>query len=196
MTLSDIQISDNIKNGHKSTFEAVFKTHYKMLCKFAIQYVKNTDTAEEIVQSVFYNIWKNKENFTISQSIKAYLFTATRNNCLQYLNHKNIERKYVSATLQGIPNQFSETPLNTINANEINAIIEQTLNNLPENCSKIFKLNRFENLKYNEIADILNISVKTVEANITKALKAFRINLSQYLHLIITVLYTLVTHLY
>jgi RNA polymerase sigma-70 factor, ECF subfamily len=168
-----------IKQDDLLEFEKLFKSYYSPLCHFAFRFLKDMDLAEEIVQEFFYNYWKNRQTMNIQISIKSYMFRAVRNNSLKYLEHVKVVKKYEQNFIEtNSSNVGIET--NELEVKELNEIIEATLNELPERCSQIFKLSRFEGLKYNEIAEKLSISVKTVEANMGKALQLFRKNLKQY----------------
>ena len=168
-----------IKGNDIEEFEKLFKSYYSPLCHYANKFLKDMDLAEEIVQEFFYNYWKNRETMVIQISLKSYMFRSIRNNSLKYLEHvkvvKNYEKNFTE-TNSSDPGFVS----NELEVKELNEIIEATLNELPERCSQIFKLSRFEGLKYNEIAEKLSISVKTVEANMGRALQLFRKNLKQY----------------
>jgi len=180
MLLNDTYRAIKIRQGDIKTFEAVFKEYYKMLVGFASHLLSDTAQAEEVVQDVFYAIWKNREKFEIKLSLKSYLYKSVRNNCLQILEHQNVEKKFIN--YKKAEQSFTATPEDELDAKEIDMIIEKTLETLPEKCVQIFRMNRFEGLKYQEIADDLSISVKTVESNMSRALKEFRISLQQYIH--------------
>ncbi|NOZ35364.1 MAG: RNA polymerase sigma-70 factor [Chlorobi bacterium] len=160
-------------------FETLFKKYYKQLCLYAFKYVKNNIIAEEIVQDVFFKIWEKRSFIKIKISAKSYLYMSVRNRCLQYLKHKKIEKSYEKY----IDNQAvinTEMPYENIIYDETLDIFNEVLNTLPAHCSQIFILSRFNGLKYREIADRLSISVKTVEANISKALKLLRVYFPEY----------------
>jgi len=165
--------------GDLSAFEKLFKNHYEDLCFFAYKYLKDMDLSEQVVQDVFYTFWKNKESITIHSSIKSYLYTATKNLALKELRSKKYEEQYVSQAKTN-PDPYVSTPVDELNAKELNGLIEMTLNMLSEKTRQIFTLSRYHGLKYNEIAEKLSISVKTVEARMAKALKTFRKNLTDY----------------
>jgi RNA polymerase sigma-70 factor, ECF subfamily len=168
-----------IQKGDIKEFESQFKKFYSPLCLFAFRYLKDMDSAEEIVQDLFYNYWKNKEKIEIRTSLKSYLYQATKNKCLKVIEHNAVKDRYASEMVS-LGQSTTDSQPNNLETEELNTIIENTLNELPENCRKIFVMSRFEGMKYNEIASALSISIKTVEANMGKALKLFRTNLRQY----------------
>jgi len=180
MALQDIISQRRIVKSDINEFEKLFRAYYEPLCRYAYQLVRDLDAAEEIVQEFFYNYWKNRETLEVKISLKAYLYRSIRNNSLRYLEHLSVTRKHAKEVMA------VETELDTISTsdelelNELNAIVDRTLSELPERCSRIFRLSRFEGLKYQEIAELLCISVKTVEADMGKALQHFRKNLKHY----------------
>lgn len=179
MNVSDNNILKQIANDDLVAFEKLFKSSYEELCRFAAGYLKDMDQAEETVQDVFFTLWTNRKGIKVKQSLRAYLFTMTKNKCLKVLRSKGYEEKY---KLQGsfVQQGSVSTPADELNAKELYTIIEKTLDALPERTRIIFKLSRDEGLKYHEIAEKLSISIKTVEANMGKALKAFRRKLTEY----------------
>jgi RNA polymerase sigma-70 factor (ECF subfamily) len=150
-----------------------------MLCTYALRFVKDTDTAEEIVQDLFYKLWEKRAELQINTSVKSYLFSAVHNRCLKYIEHRNVEARYRNYYLLH-ESEIDSEPGDSAGYRELQGIIEHTLDSLPDRCGRIFRLNRFEGLKYHEIALKLSISVKTVEANMGKALKVLRKNLRNY----------------
>jgi RNA polymerase sigma-70 factor (ECF subfamily) len=136
------------------------------------------DAAEDIVQEFFYNFWKNRETTQPVLSLNAYLYQSIRNNSLRYLQHQLIKQQYADkATAMKKPEPDEEALLEM---EELNIAIDKTLKKLPERCSRIFRMNRFEGKKYREIAEIMSISVKTVEADMGKALQVFRSSLKEF----------------
>jgi len=179
----DKHIINEIQEGNLEEFENVFRLYYPLLCHYALQILKEANLAEEIVQNLFCHIWENKQNLNIHTSLKAYLYKATYQNCLQYLRKKAVRIEYGEYIKRNGSEQSTISV--SIEEHEIQTIIKNTLSNLPLRCSKIFRMSRFDGLKYHEIADKLSISVKTVEANMGKALKAFRKNLKDYVTFIV-----------
>ncbi len=178
--MSELSVDEKIKKGDISAFEKVFREYYAPLTLFANSMVKDKDVAEEIVQDFFYNYWKNKEQIAIQSSMKSYFFQSIRNKSLKYLRHEAVKNKYAFDVLEstGLDNQVYQP--NIYDLKELEKKINDALEKLPENCRQIFKMNRFEGLKYREIAEKLNISIKTVEANISKALSQLRNELGLY----------------
>lgn len=179
MKLSDKQIIRKIKKGDIKAFELFFKQNYTDLCNYAFYYLKNAEDAEEVVQDIFYIIWKNRKELNI-KSIKSYLYQSVKNNCLQTIRHRSLNEKFISYVKHSYEEQGEQAD-KILNAKDINEIIEKTFNSLPARCKQIFKLSRYEGLKYREIAKKLSISIKTVEANMGKALMHFRNNLKAYI---------------
>lgn len=169
---------EKIQKSDINAFENVFKSLYPQLCSFAYGYIKDKDTVEELVQDVFFILWKDRKKLTIKTSLKSYLYRIVQNKCIRYWQHKKIEDKYkASVQLEKIN---SIDPQAQLENDELSTILSQTLESLPERCRNIFNMSRIEGLKYYEIAEQLAISIKTVEANMGKALKAFRQSIKQY----------------
>jgi RNA polymerase sigma-70 factor (ECF subfamily) len=179
MKKTDRKIFNEIKKGNLVTFENLFKKYYAGLCNYANKYLKDLDKAEEVVQELFYKLWEKRNNLDINVSLKSYLYRAVYNGCLQYLNHRAIEIKY-EKYYKKQNKEYDRDASEAINMQELNEIINKTLNSLPERCRNIFQLNRYDGLKYREIAEKLDLSVKTVESNMGKALKLLRKNLKNY----------------
>jgi RNA polymerase sigma-70 factor, ECF subfamily len=169
----DQEIIGRIRQGDKSEFESLFRSSYASLVHYAKKILKDQDTAEEIVQDLFFRLWQNKNNLNIESSLNGYLFRAVHNKCLHHISHARIVERYAAESVTSSENQ-AENPADIIQFGELQKKIATILERLPERCSLIFCMNRFEGLKYNEIAEKLSVSVKTVEANMGKALKEFR----------------------
>lgn len=176
--IKKVKKRDDIKS-----FEILFKDYYEELCLYANHYLQNLDMAEEAVQDIFFNIWENRDHIQIKESVKSYLYISTRNKCLKLIRSQNMANQY-SDYIKNTPPEQVSTPVDELTAKELNVLIERTLKELPDRAREIFKMNRFQGLKYKEIANQLSISVKTVEANMGKALKIFRKNLNEFLQVI------------
>jgi RNA polymerase sigma-70 factor (ECF subfamily) len=161
----------------------LFKTHYQPLCRYANTYLKDPDGAEEVVQAAFIGFWEKRAGISIETSLKSYLYRAVRNACLNELKHEQVKQKYLAG--QNHEGEKTSAPSDQIAIHEeLEDQVRKAIDRLPEQCRLIFTMSRFEELKYQEIADQLNLSVKTVENQMGKALKLMRISLKEYLPLI------------
>jgi len=171
----------------KATFELLFRKEFKGLCFFAIQYVRDYDTSREIVQDAFINLWEKRDVIDLAKPVKSYLSTTIRNKCLNYLrDNKKFNNDLLSA--EELLSDFIVEPNDKMVEAEIHRNIKDAISELPEKCREIFVLSRYENLKYQQIADKLEISVKTVETQMSKALQHLRLRLKEYLSIIIFLL--------
>jgi len=170
---SDNEIIRRIRQGDVKQFESLFRSSYVSLVRYAKSFVRDHDTAEEIVQDLFFRLWTDRNKIRIDTSLNGYLFRAVHNKCLHLLEHKKVIEKHEREIIQGQAENIDNTS-EMVRYNELQSAIARVLERLPERCGRIFCMNRFEGLKYNEIADKLAISVKTVEADMGKALKEFR----------------------
>ncbi len=164
----------------EAAFEQVFKSHFKALHAYACTILQEEAMAEEIVQQVFFKLWEKRDQVNIQQSLNAYLYRSVYNECLNYLKHKKVRKAHQSHTLYTAGTASDQVSRKVI-ARELEEKIADALNQLPEQCRTIFQMSRFEELKYREIADKLNLSVKTVENQMGKALKIMRMQLVEYL---------------
>ncbi len=177
----DRNILNQLKNGNKLVFEVLFKSYYDPLCKSILVFVKHRDIAEEIVQETFLKLWEGKDNLTIETSWKSFLFRCVHNNCINYLKSNQIKQLHSEAVQNEIKyhagialRNYSETALDIITSNEMEAHLDHAILELPGQCREIFILNRFENLSYQEIAQKLNISINTVKTQMVRALDKLR----------------------
>ena len=169
-----------IQKGDIKAFEQLFRKYYEKLCQWAHQYLHDRDSSEEVVQELFYNIWLNRESIEFRISVKSYLYKSVSNNCKMVLRqHKR--RAEIEKSL-AFGKESYEAPVNGIESDEINEIVNRTLEDMPVRSAAIFRMSRYEGKKYAEIASELKISVKTVEASMSKALALFRINLENYIN--------------
>jgi RNA polymerase sigma-70 factor, ECF subfamily len=171
----------------EAKFEEMFRQHFTSLVYFARKYLKDMDSSKEVVHKVFITIWENRENFDFDKAQKSYLFTAVYNRCMNYIRDNS---KFRSGDVLDNPElmPLESDSSERIEAAELETQIWKTINSLPEKCREIFILNRFEGKKYAEIAEQLEISVKTVETQMSKALVVLRDKLKNYIHLWILIL--------
>lgn len=172
-----------IKDGDIKTFESVFRHYYSSLCIYSYSIVGRRDIAEEIVQELFYVLWKERENLQILLSLKSYLYGAVRNQSLQYCEHKSVQERYKEKVLSG-DNRDDASPQDELEYKELEYIVNNTLRKLPERRRRIFQMHRQEGRKYKEIAEMLSLSVKTIEAEMTKTYQILRKEVDKYIHLL------------
>lgn len=178
MKLKEQHILRKIRKGDLNAFEELFHSNYPGMCSYSESLVKREDVAEEIVQDVFLNIWKNRENLKIVTSIHSYLYRSVFNNSMMYL--RKMQRETRLDIRWAEDTRTGADPGEEMNARELDALIIYTLEGLPERTREIFSMSRYEGMKYSEIAGKLSISVKTVEANMGKALKALRDSVEEF----------------
>jgi RNA polymerase sigma-70 factor, ECF subfamily len=186
------QLLTTLQAGDITAFEMIFKTYYQPLCNYAYSFVQDRDEAEEIVQATFMSVWEKKDNLSIHTGVKPYLYAMVRNASLNVLKHEKIKQQHAAIEL-AVAERSSESVTRSVMASELEERIYTALNKLPEQCRLVFKLSRFEELKYAEIADQLNISVKTVENQMGKALKIMREQLKDYLPFLLVLMNGLIS---
>jgi RNA polymerase sigma-70 factor (ECF subfamily) len=182
-TLDDSALIQGLQKQDKAAFEVVFKTHYKNLRAYAFTITNDSAAADEVVQNLFFKLWERTESLTISGSIAAYLYRAVNNDSLNYLKHLNVRSQH-RLFVRHRNEESTAGAITGMQLKELEAKLQQAMNELPEQCRTVFQLSRFEELRYREIADRLQISVKTVENHIGKALKILRTKLSDFLILV------------
>jgi RNA polymerase sigma-70 factor, ECF subfamily len=185
--LTDQQHFDALASGDITAFEMYFKSFYQPLCSYAYTFLHDKDEAEEIVQSTFLSVWEKREILKIHTSGKSYMYAMVRNACLNVIKHEKIKQKYVGEEI-ALAQPGYESVAQTMASTELETRIQAAIGKLPEQCRLVFKLSRFEELKYTEIAEQLDISVKTVENHMGKALKMMREQLKDYLPLLIAMI--------
>ena len=160
-----------IKNGDKQAFKYVFDTYFTVLCRFMYLYLGDTQEAEDIASDIFASVWENRKKLEIRLTFKAYLFQAAKNRCLNVIRDRKATVSLDDINGQDTP-QVSIT--DSLETEELNNLIQEAILSLPEKCREVFLQSRTKNLTNQEIAESMDISVKTVEAQITKALKQIR----------------------
>ncbi len=171
--VTEREIIRRIRKGDIGQFESLFRSSYISLVNYTRTILKDTDTAEEIVQDLFYVLWRDKKKLNITTSLKGYLFRAVYNKSMHYIEHQKVVQKYANEAKTSTA-IYPDDPVEILKYKELNEKIAVIMTKLPERCAQIFCMSRFEGLKYAEIANELSISIKTVEANMGKALKEFR----------------------
>jgi len=168
-----------IRKGDIDAFEMLFHRHFPGLMRYANSLLGKAEPAEEVVQDVFYNIWKNHESLRISRSWQSYLYRSVYNNSMMVLRKTRREYSFEDGPFIE-PETGNADPLQLLQYAEVSDQVSRVIAELPGRTREIFLLNRQEGLKYREIAEKMGISVKTVEANMGKALMALRNSLEKY----------------
>ncbi|NQU51116.1 MAG: RNA polymerase sigma-70 factor [Bacteroidetes bacterium] len=177
-----------LKTKNKVVFDFVFQYYYSGLCAYAEKIVDDSNASEDIVQDLFFTLWIKHAQLQISSSLKNYLFTSVKNRSLDYLKKEKKKTQHVGSNIHL---QTSAENLSTFwfAESELETLIEKSLDKLPPRCREIFKLSRFEGLKNQDISEQLGISKRTVELQISNALKFLRKDLSPYLPLFLLSLF-------
>lgn len=180
----DLLLWNKVKSGDTEAFELLFRKHYPMLCLLSKRFTNNMDISREVVQDLFIYLWEHRNDIDIT-SFKAYLLRAVKYNSIRRIQNE----KRLSVKMDNLP-ELSEDPVffDHLEYAELQEKILEAISNLPEQCKKVFKLSRFQDLKYAEIAQQLNISVKTVEAHISKALRLIQNHLGSNFTTFLTLL--------
>jgi RNA polymerase sigma-70 factor (ECF subfamily) len=175
-----LKVSKSAQNTPNDRFESIFRDFFGPLCGYSSKFVGDLPTAKDIVHEAYLSLWEKFNNLPEDTNYKSYLYKAVRNRSLNYLRDKKQHTDVYESSVIG----DSDETAGLIQI-ELAEQIEATLNQLPEKCREVFELSRIEGLKYREIADRLNISVKTVENQMSKALKILRIGLVDYLNILL-----------
>ncbi len=167
--INDIALLNKIRKGDESAFKRLFDTYFTSLCRFVHIYISETTIVEELVLDLFVYIWEHRDTLHIQLSFKAYLFQAARNRALNVLRNKN-----QNISLDEIDTDIYDNNISGLEEEELCRLIQEAVFALPDKCREVFILSRNDNLSNQEIANKLNISIKTVEAQITKSLKRIK----------------------
>jgi RNA polymerase sigma-70 factor (ECF subfamily) len=172
---------------NEAAFEQLFNKHFRELHAYAFSIVKDWDIAEEIVQGLFLKLWEKNDWKHIDTSIRSYLYKSVYYVSLNTIRRQKIHLKYEGSVMHTMKNYIDDTA-GKLNLGELDRQLQLALAKLPEKCRAIFFLSRFEDLKYQEIADQLNISIKTVETHMGKALRILRVELKEFLPILFLML--------
>lgn len=168
---TEAEILEGLKRGDEATYKSLFFTHFEPLTYYANKYLGDMDSAQDVVQEVFTYLFEHKESLLISESLKSFLYKSVSNRSLNVLKHENVKSRNHALIKQKGSEADEEDWMETA---ELEARILKLMDTLPPACSEIFKMSRLEHKSNQEIADALNISKRTVETQISKALKVLR----------------------
>lgn len=179
----ELSLFEKFKSGQTGVFDYFFERYYQGLCVYAVKIVGSEQASKDIVQDFFLRFWENRNRIEIHASIKSYFIQSVHNRCMDYLSYQNVRITHLQNQLSFLrDDDLQEYPLLD---SELKRQIDQEISHLPDGIRETFLLSRFEGLSYQQIADQENISVKTVEYRISKALTFLRKGLSDYLYIIL-----------
>lgn len=161
-----------LRQDNKEAFSLLFQKYYTDLVLFCGNFVRDKSSCKDIVQSIFLKLWNDRKNIRIETSLKSYLLRAVRNSCFDEFRHLEIVRQYESDPDHSVLDSYDTE--NYILYSDLSAHLQQALDQLPAAYREAFEMNRFEGLKYREIAVRLNVSERTVEVRVGKALEMLR----------------------
>jgi RNA polymerase sigma-19 factor, ECF subfamily len=177
--VDDRELLDRIRRSDEDAFDSVFRAYYAALVGIAEGLLRSRAEAEDVGQDVMLELWRRRESLRVDDSLRGYLFQATRNRALNHIRHRRVERRGEPhvAPASSVPAVADAELVHE----EIDAAVRQTVAELPPRCREVFELSRVHGLSYGEIARTLGISVKTVEAQMGKALRTLRERLAPWL---------------
>jgi RNA polymerase sigma-70 factor (ECF subfamily) len=167
---------ERLKEGDRKVFTQLFEYYYSGLVIYADRYLHDLGSAEDVVQSVFIRLWENRHTIK-SVSLRYFLINSVKNSCVDLLRKTETQEKYIRRQM----NQFTDFGDDFWAEGELKEMIKTAVNNLPARCREIFMMSRFDGLKSKEIAQKLHLSQRTVETQITHALRILRKDLKDYL---------------
>ena len=185
MKPNETLLLQQLKEGNSTAYRHLYDNHYKILCHIASQYLHDDYMAETVVGDVIFQIWKMRDRLNVQTSLRQYLLRAVRNKCLDilksdYANHELSLSSTDRSSLEYIGTIADDNhPLGSLLENELEGVLAEAISELPEDTRRVFEMSRFENMKYNDIAQQLGISTTAVEKHISKALKTIAAQLAQ-----------------
>lgn len=174
---SDRELLDRLRAGEPEAFEIIFRSHYPRLVGFAEAILRARAPAEDAAQDVMLELWRRRQEIVLETSLRAYLLRATRNRALNQIRHRRVAERvgpvaHGSAAAPSADQDLAEQ--------ELRAAVEEAVRDLPERCREVFELSRVHGLRYAEIAQVLDISIKTVETQMGKAIRVLRERLAPW----------------
>ncbi len=186
--ISGRELADALHKGDKQLFGQVFNIYYERLCNYANTFMDDIDEAEETVQGIFLILWEKREVIEIHTSVKSYLYQAVHNQSLNRIKHHKVRQLHADF-IQHNAETSGDSGDEKVIGRELEMKINEAVNSLPDQCRRVFQLSRFENFTYAEISQQMNISKKTIENHMGKALRIMREKLKEYLPLLIWYLF-------
>ncbi|WP_369012935.1 RNA polymerase sigma-70 factor [Flavobacterium anhuiense] len=190
----ELDLFHSFKEGDETAFKFFYDKYFKRIQSFSIQFIYDQDEAENLAQEALLHLWQSRENVESLNGIQAFLFTYAKSKCLNLIRHNKVKNKFKNDLLNHKERELNIEVLNSIQFDpleltELERIIQESISYLPPKTREVFIKKRFENKKNAEIAEELGVSLKAVEAHMTKALKILKTRLSDYLFLIFILIY-------
>lgn len=175
----DRALVQRIKQGDRAAFEALFRAYAAPLCQFVYRYVACRQVAEDLVQDLFLHIWQQREIWNVPRSVSSYLYRAARNRALDQLKHENVVERWRDEVYHN-SDMTADSADTLLRTGEVTMHVQTTIASLPERCRIVFILSRWHGLSYREISQVMQISVKTVETQMSRAFDKLRKGLMIY----------------
>lgn len=192
--ITDNNVIEHLKKGNECAFRFIFDKYYDYLCLITDSYLRDNFISETIVGEIIYNLWEIKESVDIKYSLRSYLVRSVKNRCINYLQQEYVQREVSinqyedKAAIEELFFIESKHPLESLLEQELENKINEVINSLSPECRQVFRMSRFDNMKYEEIASTLNISVNTVKYHMKNALMKLRAELKDYVISILVLL--------
>ncbi|MEN8225698.1 MAG: RNA polymerase sigma-70 factor [Bacteroidota bacterium] len=170
---NDIGLFGAIKSGDQKAFEILFKKYYNKLCNYAYLYLRDRPKSEEIVSDVYMRIWENKDKIEVNTSLKSYIYRCTRNAVISSVRGTKSLDIFLQEEDKNIV-KFVDSPETLLIKREVVEVYQQMMNQLPKQAGLVFRLHKMDGLSYKQIAEVLDLSVKTVENHMGRALRMMR----------------------
>ncbi|MCL6267876.1 RNA polymerase sigma-70 factor [Flagellimonas myxillae] len=183
------------KKGSETAFKSFFDLYHDQIVGFSMQFLGDLDESKNVAQDAFVNLWVNREKVKEPKGVRSFLYTSAKSNCLNLIRHKKVVHKYSDQYLRKKERQINQDVLHSMEfdsatLSELETLIQTSIKKLPERCKRVFSMRRFDNKKNQEIAEELSISVKAVEANMTRAMRSLKHSLSNYMTIILLVFFS------
>ena len=193
-TSFELSLFKSFKEGDETAFKFFYDKYFRRIQSFSVQFIYDADEAENLAQEALLYLWQSRESVDSINGIQAFLFTYAKSKCLNLIRHNKVKDKFKNDLLNHKERELNIEVLNsvefdTLELTELERIIQESISDLPPKTREVFIKKRFENKKNSEIAEEMGVSLKAVEAHMTKALKILKTKLSDYLFLIFILIY-------
>jgi len=185
----ELHLFESFKEGDETAFTYFYDKYFRRITAFSIQFIYDKDEAENLAQEALLYLWQNKETVESLNGIQSFLYTYAKSKCLNMIRHNKVKDKFKSEVLNQKERELdieilSSVQFDTLELTELERLIQESISDLPPKTREVFIKKRFENKKNAEIAEEMQVTLKAVEAHMTKALKILKTKLSDYLFLI------------